>query len=219
MTHQVTYVALTHKMRIQVIKQGDDGVGDHQAASQTSQSSTYDMGELRSEDEPKVKKRPAGNVDVRYPKRRAPNKWSSCSSWWKTSMFIIVMPISLVVMMCKFSVVWSMWHWSVSNQHQIIVTDLLFAAGHPSASRQDQVRIAFFKSLMNNNYSCCLRCHVYQGVMFTHEARVRQVQSYSASAAFSVSSRPVCVCSSSSMEQTMGTFVNRIWCLSIAWSA
>lgn len=206
-------------MRIQVIKQGDDGVGDHQAASQTSQSSTYDMGELRSEDEPKVKKRPAGNVDVRYPKRRAPNKWSSCSSWWKTSMFIIVMPISLVVMMCKFSVVWSMWHWSVSNQHQIIVTDLLFAAGHPSASRQDQVRIAFFKSLMNNNYSCCLRCHVYQGVMFTHEARVRQVQSYSASAAFSVSSRPVCVCSSSSMEQTMGTFVNRIWCLSIAWSA
>ena len=51
--------------------------------------------------------------------------------------------------------------------------------------------------------------------MFTHEARVRQVQSYSASAAFSVSSRPICVCSSSSMEQTMGTFVNSIWCLSI----
>ena len=61
-------------IRIQVIKQGDDGVGDHQAASQTSQSSTYDMGELRSEDELQVKKRPAGKVDVRYPKRRAPNK-------------------------------------------------------------------------------------------------------------------------------------------------
>ena len=68
-THQVTYVALTHKIRIQVIKQ-EDGVGDHQAASQTSQSPSDDMGELRSEDERNVKKRPAGKADVVKPAKK-----------------------------------------------------------------------------------------------------------------------------------------------------